>query len=105
MAKDLFVSALLDVYGYALSERQRKAADLYYNEDLSLGEISENEGITRQGALDLINRARNQLYSFEEKCGYCKKFIRLQQLSSKAKNKDSESISEILEIIDSLYGV
>lgn len=67
MPKDLKVSLLLDVYGELLSEKQRLLIECYYNEDLSLMEISENEGITRQGARDAIVKAVSKLYNFEEK--------------------------------------
>lgn len=98
MPKDLFVSALLDVYGEFLSEKQRSLCELYYNEDLSLGEISENEGITRQGVRDAVKRAEQQLYRLEEKCGYCKKFLRLKELSSDITGNSKE----LMDIIDSL---
>ena len=69
MPKDLYICALLDFYGPFLSEKQRSLAEHYYNEDLSLGEIAENEGITRQGVRDLIKRAEICLKKFEEECG------------------------------------
>ena len=55
MPKDLSVSALLDFYGPFLSEKQRNLLHHYYDEDLSLSEIAENEQITRQGVRDQIN--------------------------------------------------
>ena len=55
--KNLHVSALLDVYGEFLSEKQRNLTEHYYNEDLSLSEIAENEGITRQAVNRIKNRA------------------------------------------------
>lgn len=69
MAKDYTIAYLLDLYGPALTEKQRNLVDYYYNEDLSLAEISENEGITRQGARDSIKRAENQLREWEDKLG------------------------------------
>lgn len=100
MAKDWYISALLDVYGEFLSEKQRDLVSLYYNDDLTLSEIAENEGITRQGASDLIRRAEQQLIKYEEKCGYCKSFMRLKQLceGDAAKN----NLDEITEIINDL---
>lgn len=95
--KDLYVSALLDVYGFALSEKQRLLTEYYYDDDLSLSEIAENEGITRQGASDLIKRSVLQLKAFEEECGYCEKFSRLKKLV-----EEKSDISEIISIIDSL---
>ena len=65
MEKNLHISALLDVYGAFLGEKQRKLTAYYYNDDLSLSEIAENEGITRQGVNDQIKRAVKSLNAFE----------------------------------------
>ena len=65
--KDLTISILLDAYGALLTERQRELVDLYYNEDLSLAEISENTGITRQGVRDGIKKSEVFLRECEEK--------------------------------------
>ena len=65
MAKDLEISFLLDFYGDMLTEKQREVIEFYYNEDLSLSEIADNEGITRQGVRDSIKRAEAQLLSEE----------------------------------------
>ena len=61
MAKDYTIAYLFDLYGAALTDKQRALVEYYYNDDLSLSEISENEGITRQGARDGIKRAESQL--------------------------------------------
>lgn len=100
--KDLNVSALLDVYGFALSEKQRTLTEYYYNEDLSLSEIAENEGITRQGASDLIKRSVAQLKAFEEECHYCENFFKLKELSEEVSKGDNSSVLKILEIIEVL---
>lgn len=99
MAKDLYICALLDFYGPFLSEKQRVVAEYYYNDDLSLGEISENEGITRQGVRDLIKRAEVQLKKYEEECGYCKKVLTLQNILTDDAT-DSRKLSRVAEIID-----
>ena len=52
------MALLYDFYGDMLTDRQKEFYDLYYNEDLSLAEIAENYGITRQGVRDVIVRAR-----------------------------------------------
>ncbi len=100
--KNLHISALLDVYGFFLSEKQRLITEHYYNEDLSLGEIAENEGITRQGVSDLIKRAEAQLIAFEERCHYCEHFSRLKTLAENYRSGDSSEMDEILDIIDNL---
>lgn len=99
MPKDLYICALLDFYGPFLSEKQRSLAEHYYNEDLSLGEIAENEGITRQGVRDLIKRAEICLKKFEEECGYCRKVLSLQKIVE-SNGSDEMKISEIRKIID-----
>ena len=102
MRKDLYVSALLDVYGQFLSEKQRNPALMYYNEDLSLSEIAEIEGITRQGVSDLIKRAEVQLREWEESCGYCDAFLRLKALASEIKAGSIEKQNELFELIDDI---
>lgn len=74
MAKDLEVIMLYDIYGEMLTEKQRNFISYYYNDDLSLAEIAENEGITRQGVRDAIKRAENQLYDFESHLGLKSRF-------------------------------
>ncbi len=99
MPKDLRVGALLDVYGEFLNEKQRKILMYYYDEDLSLSEIAENEGITRQGVADIVKRGKETLYSLEDRCGYCEKFLRLKELKEL---KTNEAIKEIYNIIENL---
>ena len=68
-SKPLEMSLLFDFYGETLTEKQRELFDLYYNEDLSLAEIAEHAGITRQGVRDSIKRAEHALREMEEKLG------------------------------------
>ena len=67
--KDLKVSLLMDFYGNLLPEKQLDMMEQYYGEDLSLSEIAENSGITRQGVHDNIKRAATDLKAYEEKLG------------------------------------
>ena len=68
------MAMLFDFYGDILTERQKEFYDLYYNEDLSLGEIAENYNITRQGVRDVIVRAEATLTELEDKTGLIKRF-------------------------------
>ena len=68
------MTMLFDFYGEVLTERQKEFFDLYYNEDLSLAEISENYGITRQGVRDVIVRAEAILVDLEDKTGLIRRF-------------------------------
>ncbi len=68
------MTMLYDFYGDVLTDRQKEFYDLYYNEDLSLAEIAENYGITRQGVRDVIVRAEATLTELEDKTGLIKRF-------------------------------
>ena len=71
--KDFKISYLLDFYGDILTDKQKDAIDLYYNEDLSLAEIAEYQEITRQGVRDAIKRGEEILLEMEEKLGFAQK--------------------------------
>ena len=73
------MALLYDFYGDMLTDRQKEFYDLYYNEDLSLAEIAENYGITRQGVRDVIVRAEAILTELEDKTGIIKRFHRMQE--------------------------
>ena len=61
---------LLQIYGKMLTEKQYELANDYYNNDLSLSEIAENNNITRQAVRDVIKKGENKLFEFEEKLGF-----------------------------------
>lgn len=69
------MTMLFDFYGELLTPRQREFFDLYYNEDLSLAEIAENAGISRQGVRDVIVRAEGAMQEVEDKTGIIKRFL------------------------------
>ncbi len=92
MAKNLDIILLLDVYGSLLTEKQRDFLYYYYNEDLSLAEIAENSGISRQGVRDAIKRAEVQLTDLEEKLGMLKSSQTLRN-----------SLGEIISYADRIY--
>ncbi len=72
------MTMLFDFYGEVLTERQKEFFDLYYNEDLSLAEIAENCGISRQGVRDVIVRAEAIMTDLEDKTGLLKRFMQMQ---------------------------
>lgn len=92
MAKNLDVIILFDIYGEMLTQKQQDFISYYYNDDLSLAEIAENEGITRQGVRDAIKRAEAQLFSFEEHLGL---HARLERTKS-----GLQEIKEQIEVIN-----
>lgn len=73
------MTMLFDFYGEVLTPRQKEFFDLYYNEDLSLAEIAENYGISRQGVRDVIVRAEAIMTDLEDKTGLMKRFMLMQQ--------------------------
>lgn len=77
--KTLRMSLLYDFFGDLLTEKQKEYFNLHYNEDLSLSEIAETAGISRQGARDIIVRAENQLMEMEEKTGIVRRFSEMQR--------------------------
>ena len=70
----LMQSMLLDFYGELLTEKQRECYDLHFNEDLSLSEIAEQAGVSRQGVWDNIRRAEAALQEMEAKTGLIRRF-------------------------------
>ena len=87
--KDLEIGYLFDFYGELLSERQREIFSLYYDEDLSLSEVAEQVGITRQGVRDTVKKSEEQLISLEAKLGLAARFKEI--------SKKSDGIIEKLE--------
>ena len=95
-----YISRLVDVYGNALSDRQRDVIDLYYNEDLSLAEISENCGITRQGVRDAIKHGVEALVSLENSLGFNAKIEKISDYASKiAQSDDVSQTKHLAELI------
>ena len=108
--KDLEIGLLLDFYGELLSEGRRQAAELYYNEDLSLAEIAEEAGITRQGVRDSISKAKAQVTEYEAKLGLAAKFRVIEEtlgdtvprLEAIARNADEKTAAELECIVNKL---
>jgi predicted DNA-binding protein YlxM (UPF0122 family) len=69
MKDHLHFLQLWDTYSPLLTQTQREIADLYFNYDLSLGEIAEQKGVSRQSVSDCLQKCRKQLEKYEEKLG------------------------------------
>ncbi|MBR5134740.1 MAG: DNA-binding protein [Clostridia bacterium] len=78
MAKNMDVPLLYDFYGDMLTDKQRDMIEQYYDQDLSLSEIAENAGISRQGVRDSVKRAEMQLIEMEERLGVVAKVKAIQ---------------------------
>lgn len=68
------MALLFDFYGDLLTDKQRELFDLYYNEDMSLAEIAEHAGISRQGVRDAVVRGESLLRDTEDKLGFVKRY-------------------------------
>lgn len=86
------LNLLFDYYGDFLTKKQKNIFEQYYLNDLSLGEIAENAGITRQGVHDVLRRSQETLVNFEEKLGMVKKHIQ--------QRKEIEEILTLLKEIE-----
>ena len=105
MDKKIEVSILCQIYGKLLTEKQYNFIDDYYNNDLSLSEIADNYGITRQAARDNIKKGENKLFEYEEKLGIMKTTLKnektiediLMQINSIQTSYSDKKIAKILE--------
>ena len=107
MEKIVKVAQLYDVYGQLLNEKQRDVINCYYNEDLSLQEIADNDGKTKQAISDMINRSVDKLFEFENELSLLKSktelkasLLDIRELIESSNNK--EAIRKLTEIIEKI---
>lgn len=105
MEKIVEIAVLFDYYGKLLSDKQYNVVDQYCNEDLSLREIAELNGISKQGISDILSRAEKKLKFYEYELKLISKFEKINsnlreinKLIEDSKNKNSD-LSNILDII------
>ncbi|MDE6034368.1 MAG: DNA-binding protein [Ruminococcus sp.] len=111
MAKELKFVMLLDCYGDLLTEHQKNIMELYYCEDLSLAEIGNPLGITRQAVRDIIKRTENILLNYEEKLSFAERLGKMRECfdriretageieNEEIRNKITEEVKKGLEIM------
>ncbi len=109
MPKNLRNTLLLDLYGTLLTDKQRETLEMYYEDDLSLGEISAETGITRQGVMNCVKNAEARLAELEEQLGLVKRLSEmrsyLEELEdeiSSSEISDRNKLKKINEIIDNI---
>ena len=91
--KDMRFAYLADFYGELLDEHTKAVIMAYYDDDLSLSEIAEGEGISRQGVRHIIKKGEEQLDSFEEKLGLTKKHAALSDIARKLSDSAESLLS------------
>lgn len=89
MEKLVEVASLFDTYGRLLNDKQRDVINCYYNEDLSLSEIAQNNNKSKQAISDMISRSVDKLFEFENELSLLKK--------KKSLKKDLSSLRELIE--------
>lgn len=100
------MTLLLDYYGELLTERQRQCFELRYNQDLSMGEIAEVLGVSRQGVFDNLSRAEQRLRNMEEKTGCVRRAQKARHAldvildeAGKLRNRPEKEVAEAAERI------
>ena len=105
MEEKVKISMLLEIYGNLLTEKQKELLEDYYNEDLSLSEIAENNLITRQAVRDNLKKGEKKLFEYEEKLGIMKKYFMQEEqianiLAQIAKITSKDSDKEIARVLE-----
>ena len=90
MEKNVKISMLCEIYGKLLTEKQLEILTDYYNNDLSLSEIAENNQITRQAVRDIIKKGENKLFELEEKLLFMEKTMKQEKLLQEVLNELSK---------------
>ncbi len=107
MENNVKISMLNQIYGKLLTQKQYEIIDDYYNNDLSLSEIAENNEITRQAVRDILKKGEKKLFEYEEKLMFMKRMLNqekriekvLAELTKIQKNDSDQEIAQILESI------
>ena len=105
MEKNVEVSILCEIYGKLLTKKQQELLNDYYNNDLSLSEIAENNQITRQAVRDIIKKGESKLFELEEKLSFMKKTMEQEKklqyiLEELSKIEETSSDKKIEKILD-----
>ena len=107
MDKNVKISILSELYGKLLTEKQEQFINDYYNNDLSLSEIAENNNITRQAVRDILKKGEKKLFEYEEKLMFMKRTLNqekriekvLLELTKIQKEYSDKQVANVLENI------
>ena len=99
MEKDLRYAELFELYKALLTERQREIFSCHFLLDLSLSEIAEPDGNTRQSVYAVVKTVKSKLDEYEKVLGLYEKNQKLIALADRVKEQDSSVAQQILEIV------
>lgn len=107
MEKNVKIGILLDIYGSLLTDKQYKLLDDYYNKDLSLSEIAQNENITRQAVRDNLLKGENNLLEYDDKLDLLNKMKEIDSVKNLIKSiktdDNAKTVDKIVKKLDKLY--
>lgn len=105
LEKTTRVNFLFDFYQSLLTDKQRSYMQLYYLDDLSLGEIAEQYGVSRQAVYDNVRRTEAMLEDYEEKLNLFEKHERRLEVVEQLQQiipADNSSSTKVLELLHTL---
>ena len=102
MEEKVKISILLEIYGNLLTEKQYEYMDYYYNQDLSLSEIGDNENITRQAVRTILLKSKKKLEEYESKLKFMQKEEKIKQYIEELEktNVDKKILDKLKRQID-----
>ena len=102
MEEKVRISILLELYGKLLTEKQYEFMDLYYNQDLSLSEIGDNEDITRQAVRTILLKSKKKLEEYEEQLKFMQKEEKIKKCIEELEetNADKKILKKLKQQID-----
>ena len=102
MEEKVRISILLELYGKLLTEKQYEFMDLYYNQDLSLSEIGDNEDITRQAVRTILLKSKKKLEEYENQLKFMQKEEKIKKCIEELEktNADKKILKKIKQQID-----
>ncbi len=112
--KRIELTLLMDFYGPLLTEHRREILSLYCDEDMSLQEIADQLGISRQGAHDAVKSAAAQLARYEKTLGLASRYRQITREvkkcrallgSVRADEASQAALNEALEALDRISGI
>lgn len=107
MEKNVEISMLNQIYGKLLTKKQCEIIEDYYNNDLSLSEIAENNQITRQAVRDILKKGEKKLFQYEEKLQFMKRTLNQEKRIEKVlfeltKIQKSDSDKQIAAVLENI---